>query len=195
MAEDAPPEAPEEAAIAPLTPEVAAILVDNHRKFLGFLERRLGDRALAEDILQDAFVRSLGKAGTVRQPESMVAWFYSLLRNAVTDSKRRGGTAAKALAALAAELETEASGEETRGAICGCVGRLAVTLKPDYAEALRRVELDGLSVKDYAAEAGITSNNAGVRVFRAREALRKQVQRSCGTCAAHGCVDCTCGKP
>jgi RNA polymerase sigma factor (sigma-70 family) len=194
MGENVSTEEPEGADTQPLTPEVAAVLVDNHRKFLGFLERRLGDRALAEDILQDAFVRSLGKAGTVRQPESLVAWFYSLLRNAIVDSRRRGGTAAKALAELATELETEASGTETRGVICGCVGRLAVTLKPDYAEALRRVELDGISVKDYAAEVGITSNNAGVRVFRAREALRRQVQRSCGTCATHGCVDCTCGK-
>ena len=49
-----------------------------------------------------------------------------------------------------------------------------------------------MAVKDYAAEAGITSNNAAVRVFRAREALRKQVARSCGTCADHGCLDCTC---
>jgi len=48
-------------------------------------------------------------------------------------------------------------------------------------------------VKDYADEAGISSSNAGVRIFRAREAL-KQVARSCGTCATHGCVDCTCAS-
>jgi len=50
------------------------------------------------------------------------------------------------------------------------------------------------SVKDYADEAGISSSNAGVRSSRAREALRKQVARSCGTCATHGCVDCTCDQ-
>jgi len=50
-----------------------------------------------------------------------------------------------------------------------------------------------MPVKDYAARAGLTASNAGVRVFRAREALRKQVARSCGTCADHGCFDCTCG--
>lgn len=192
VGESAASDAPEGAETP--TPEVAAVLVDNHRKFLGFLERRLGDRALAEDLLQDAFVRSLDKAGAVRRPESLVAWFYSLLRHAAIDSKRRDGTAEKALASFAAELETEASGTETRGAICACVARLAVTLQPEYAEALRRVELDGVSVKDYAAEAGITSNHAGVRIFRAREALRKQVRRSCGTCATHGCVDCSCER-
>jgi RNA polymerase sigma-70 factor (ECF subfamily) len=33
---------------------------------------------------------------------------------------------------------------------------------------------------------------AGVRVFRAREALKKRVMESCGTCAEHGCLNCTC---
>ena len=72
---------------------------------------------------------------------------------------------------------------------------LAETLKPEYAVALKRIEVDGVAVKDFAAEAGITSNNSAVRVFRAREALRQQVRKSCGTCATHGCVDCTCGAP
>ena len=61
-----------------------------------------------------------------------------------------------------------------------------------FADALRTVEVNGLPVKDFATQAGISTNNAGVRVFRAREALRKQVIRSCGTCADHGCLNCTC---
>jgi len=50
-----------------------------------------------------------------------------------------------------------------------------------------------VAVKDYAIEAGISASNAAVRVFRAREALRNQVKRSCGTCAEHGGLDCSCG--
>ena len=78
---------------------------------------------------------------------------------------------------------------------CACVSRLAGTLKPEYAEALREIDVDGVPVKDYAATHGLTANNAGVRVFRARNALRAQVVASCGTCADHGCVDCSCGRP
>ncbi len=37
------------------------VLLDNHRRFLGFLEKRVGDRAAAEDLLQDAFVNNLDK--------------------------------------------------------------------------------------------------------------------------------------
>ena len=53
-------------------------------------------------------------------------------------------------------------------------------------------DVDGVAVKDYAGTLGITAGNAAVRVHRAREALRKQVVRSCGTCAEHGCLDCHC---
>jgi RNA polymerase sigma-70 factor (ECF subfamily) len=176
-----------------LTPSAVSALVDNHRHFLGFLERRLGDRALAEDILQDAFVRGIDRLGTLNQEESVVAWFYRLLRNAVTDHYRRRAASNKKLERLAHELEALGNADpELSASVCRCVGRLAETLKPEYAEALRRVELDGVSVKSYADEAGISSNNAGIRIFRAREALRKRVARSCGTCAEHGCLDCTC---
>lgn len=176
------------------TPELMAALVENHRAFLAFLERRVGSRALAEDILQDAFVRSIDKVGRLREGEAIVGWFYRVLRNAVVDHQRRNATVSKALAGFATELETVDAGADTHEAVCGCVKRLTEGLKPEYAEALRRIEIDGVAVKDYADEVGITRNNAGVRVFRAREALRKQVQRSCGTCATHGCVDCTCSS-
>ena len=176
------------------TPDVVARLVANHREFLAFLQSRVGSRAVAEDILQDAFVRGIGKIGDLRDDESAVAWFYRLLRNAIIDRHRRDAAAGRRLDALAAELEGAVEpAAELRGAVCQCVARLADTLKPEYAQALRRIELDGVAVKDYAVEAGITSGNAAVRVFRAREALRKQVARSCGTCSDHGCLECTCG--
>ena len=168
-------------------------LVDNHRKFLAFIEKRVGDRALAEDILQDAFVKSLARQDEIRDEDSSVAWFYQLLRNSIIDHYRRRATRSKALEALATEMKDAVEPPtELRGAICGCVTAIASTLKPEYAEAIRRVDVDGSSVQSFAAEAGISANNAAVRVFRAREALRKQVARACGTCATHGCIACTC---
>ncbi len=175
------------------TPDVVRVLVGNHRQFLGFLEKRVGSRALAEDILQDAFVRGMDKLNTLRSDESAVAWFYRLLRNAIIDHRRRMGAAERKLAAFGREVEDHLEPDvEFRNEICRCVTELAATLKDEYAAALRSVEVDGLAVKDFAEQVGISTNNAGVRVFRAREALRKQVIRSCGTCADHGCLNCTC---
>lgn len=180
-------------ALAATTDEVARTLVANHRAFLAFVQKRVGDRALAEDILQDAFVRGVERFDSVR--DSAVAWFYRVLRNAIIDHRRRAAAAGRRHESWLAESQvTGATDEELHALVCGCVAQLADTLKPDYAAALRRVEIDGLSVKDYAQEAGISSNNAGVRVFRARQALRKQVARACGTCAEHGCLDCSCGS-
>lgn len=175
--------------------ELTQQLVDNHRQFLAFLERRIGDRALAEDILQDAFVKSLQKDEDARDETSSVAWFYRTLRNAVIDHYRRTGARSRALETLAREMEGAAEPPpELHDAICGCVTRLASTLKSEYETAIRRVDIEGAPVQAFAAEAGITPNNASVRVFRAREALRKQVKASCGTCADHGCLECSCGK-
>ncbi len=173
--------------------DVARVLVDNHREFLGFLERRLGRRDVAEDILQDAFARGLEKVETLRDGEAAIPWFYRTLRNATIDYYRRSKSADRALARFAEELETaEEPSEAVRAEVCRCVTRLAGTLKPEYAEALHRVEVEGASMKTFADERGISTNNAAVRVFRAREALRKQVAISCGTCAEHGCIACTC---
>ncbi len=175
--------------------EALQTLVENHRAFLHFLERRVGSPETAEDLLQDAFGRAVTHIDGLRDEESAIAWFYRLLRNAVIDHYRRAASSSGALERFAAELDEAVPAPEVRGEICGCVTRLTTTLKPEYAEALKRVEVDGLSVKAYAEEQGISANNAGVRLFRARDALRKQVVASCGTCAEHGCVDCTCGSP
>jgi len=175
--------------------DVTKVLVENHRAFLRFLERHVGRRDLAEDILQDAFARGLTKLEALRDGESAVPWFYRMLRNATIDHHRRIGASDRALAAFAEEMEkSEDPSKAMHDEVCQCVGRLADTLKPEYAQALRRVEVDGMAVKDFAAETGISAGNAAVRVHRAREALRRQVAVSCGTCATHGCFDCTCGE-
>jgi len=176
-----------------MDPAIVDKLVGNHRAFLSFLERRVGSRAEAEDILQEAFVRGMNQADTLRDDESAIAWFYRVLRNAVIDRHRRRGAASRAMEAFARELdEAVVPSPDLKAAVCQCVAALADTLKPEYAEALRQVEVEGLSMKAYASALGIEANNAAVRVHRARAALRKQVMASCGTCAEHGCVDCTC---
>ena len=181
----------DEALPAPPTKDVVATLVANHREFLRFVQRRVRSRDVAEEILQNAFVKNVEKFDTVR--ETAVGWFYKVLRNAIIDYQRRQAVADRRLETLANDADlTDARDEELHGVVCKCVAELATTLKPEYADALHRIEVEGLSVKDYADQLGISSSNAGVRVFRAREALRKQVVRSCGTCADHGCLDCTC---
>lgn len=178
-----------------LSPAVVESLVGNHRRFLGFLERRVGSQALAEEILQSAYVRTLERGGELREDEGAVAWFYRLLRNALVDHYRRQGAEGRALEREARELSEVGPDPELTQTVCACIHDLLPALKPEYAELVRRVDLEGRGVPEVAREVGITANNAGVRLHRARQALKKQLERSCGTCAAHGCLDCTCGGP
>ena len=180
------------------TPAPIDVLVNNHRVFLGFLERRLGDSALAEDVLQEAFRKVIDRPDRV-PPEAnedvLVKWFYRSLRNAAIDQFRRKGAAARAADAFARELDGVApASPDIHQEICACITRLASTLKPEYAEALQKIDIEGVTVKTFAAERQLSASNAGVRVFRAREALKKRVMESCGTCAEHGCRDCHCGR-
>jgi RNA polymerase sigma-70 factor (ECF subfamily) len=178
------------------TPASLATLLENHRAFLRYLERRVGDRALAEDILQEAFAKVVARPEQAPADEAIVPWFYRTLRNAAIDQFRRRGAADRAHEAFGRELEThEAPTSEMEGEICACVSRLAATLKPEYAEALEAIEVGGTPVKAFAEAKGLSSNNAAVRVFRAREALKKRVTESCGVCAEHGCINCTCTQP
>lgn len=172
--------------------DVVETLVSNHRQFLAFLEKRVGSRDVAEDILQEAFVRGLDSE-SLRSADSATAWFYRALHNATIDHYRRRGVEARALEQVAAQTDEAVPPDvEMMDAVCSCVASLLSTLKPEYASAIQRVELDEIPVRDYAVEAGMTANAAGVRVFRAREALKRRLIQSCGTCADHGCLDCRC---
>ena len=180
---------------AAVAPDNVRVLVENHARFLAFLKPRVGSEQVAEEILQAAFVKGIEKQDSLRDGESAVAWFYRLLRNALVDYYRRQGTARRGHERFAAENPEGTAELETalEGAICACVNDLIPTLKPEYSDVLRRVDLDGGSVVDVAQKLGVTPNNAAVRLHRARAALRKRLEQTCGTCTEHGCLSCTCG--
>ncbi len=174
--------------------DVVATLVGAHRRFRSFLERRVGNAADAEEILQAAYVKTVERGDAIRDGESAVAWFYRLLRNAVADHFRRGDAERRALEARARETPAPGGEDaELRDAVCQCLHELIPALKAEYGDIVRKVDLEGAGIAQVAAERGITPNNARVLLHRARRALRKQLEASCGTCTEHGCLDCSCG--
>ena len=66
----------------PASSAAVETLLENHRAFLRYLERRVGDRALAEVILQDAFAKVVALPEQAPADEAVVPWFYRTLRNA-----------------------------------------------------------------------------------------------------------------
>ena len=176
-----------------LSPAAMERLVDSHRRFLAFLQTRVESRVVAEDILQSAFVRTLERGADVRDEESVVAWFYRVLRNAVIDHYRHRASTERAHEGWGKEFVAhETPQADLKQEICACVSGLLDTLKPDYRDALRIIDIEEGSLADLSKQAGISSGNAAVRVHRARQALLKQVRTACGSCAEHGCLDCHC---
>jgi RNA polymerase sigma-70 factor (ECF subfamily) len=176
-------------------------LLDRRAGFLAFVQRRVSDAELAEDILQAAYMRALEKADGLREEESAVGWFYRVLRNAVIDHFRRSATESSAMDRWAhevgwtAEGEPAAAPEAARTFICGCIDHVLPTLRPAYAQLLREVDLAERPLAEYAREHRLTQGNAAVRAHRARAALRRELARTCGACSLHACLDCVCKRP
>jgi RNA polymerase sigma factor (sigma-70 family) len=174
-------------------PQLLDTLLDQRRQFLRFLERRVSSPAIAEDILQNAYLRAVEREGELRNGESGTAWFYRILRNAVIDFYRHRGVEDRALTQWAAELETTVEPDDlTRDIVCKCIARVLPSLNPGYARILRQVDLDEASLDTYAKANAITVPNATVRIHRARQALKKALIATCGSCSAHGCLNCNC---
>jgi RNA polymerase sigma factor (sigma-70 family) len=180
--------------IKPLGPDMERVLVANHQKFLMFLKSRVADAQTAEDVLQSAFARSLERGTPAMDTEGVVTWFYTVLRNALTDHYRRKDVESR-IRTEQVHSSPQSLDPELKAAVCACMHGLLPTLKPEYSEVLRAVDLDERPIAEVAEETGITTNNATVRLHRARQALKKQLQKSCGSCSEHGCLDCSCGGP
>ncbi|MFO0624346.1 MAG: RNA polymerase sigma factor [Polyangiales bacterium] len=174
-----------------LPPETLATqLAASRERFVAFARSRTRDAVTAEESVHEAVAQALARADALRDPAKWEAWFFRILRNVIVDRARRGRTEARAAEALAHEPE-HAPAEVGRG--CTCVLLAVDRLKPEYGEALRRVAVDGVELRRYAEERGITPNNAAVRLHRARASLHREVSHTCGRCADDGCRDCDCG--
>ena len=129
-----------------------------------FLRRRLRDRAAAEDLTQDTFVRALGAAYRADGRER--GWVFQIARNLARDYARVGvrrpptvefedGAAAAADHALALDIESALAG-----------------LSDDDREIFLLRETGGLSYAEIAGACAITPDAVRSRIHRARLALR-----------------------
>src|ERR1700733_14712206 len=97
-------------------------LLAQRRQFLAFVQRRVPDSELAEDILQTAYLRAFEHQDDFEPSESAIGGFYRLLRNAVIDSYRRRVSTNKALEAWTRELETAVQPSlELHNEVCVCL--------------------------------------------------------------------------
>lgn len=181
----------------PFTTDMLRRLLDHESAFRSFLRRRIGNEALVEDLLQQSFVKAVEHQHSLRNDDSVVAWFYRVLRNTVIDYYRSHGAESKRDEAFLQELihrgeDQEPPLDEMKAAVCQCLHGIMPELRSNYSELLRRIDLEGESPAQVAKVLGITLNNLTVRLHRARQALREGLEQSCGVCSQHGCLNCSC---
>lgn len=168
---------------------LASELMADRESYIAFVRGRIRPGADAEDIFQQALVRATEHASALRDRSRTRPWFFRILRRTLADHHARWALREAKLATLAADLD-EAAPEDV--AVCGCsLGQLE-RIRPEYADILRRVDIDEAPVADVAGALGITVNNATVRLHRARRALRDQLMSFCGADSARACQSCSC---
>jgi RNA polymerase sigma-70 factor (ECF subfamily) len=172
-------------------------LIENEPAFRQFVRRRVGDESVAQDILQQSLTRALERYHSLHKEESVLAWFYRILHHTVADYYRSQGSEARRNHAFLEELtilgkHQEPPLDEVKAVACACLHGLLPTLRANYAELIKRIDLDGESPARVAKELKISRNNLTVRLHRARQSLRASLEDACGICSKHGCLDCAC---
>lgn len=174
---------------------VVSRLTECRSEFLRFFRRRLSRPEDAEDAFQDFCLKVIRAAQTPDDGGRVDAWLHRILRNTLTDYYRR--RAARQQTETAYEAEAPESvvqpGAERSDNPCRCVRDLVRTLRTDYAEVVRRADLEEEPREQIAADLGLTINNIGVRLHRARRALKEKVEEHCSTCCHGSFQNCDCG--
>src|SRR5687768_4873948 len=120
--------------------ELLQQLLHHKSRLLAYVQSKINDPNLAEDVLQESLLKALRGAPELRDEEKLLPWFYSILNNAITDIYRRQQVEQRSLQQVAQEQLLEAE-PETEQVLCACFRDLIPTLKPEHAELIEHLEL------------------------------------------------------
>ena len=67
---------------------IEEIWQEYHHKMLAFIQKRVSDKSVAEDILQEVFVKALTKIDTINESSKIQNWLYQITRNTIIDYYR-----------------------------------------------------------------------------------------------------------
>ena len=176
-----------------MSPAIAQALAEAHAGFRQFVRRTLRTEVETDDVMQDFYMRVFARASQLRREESVRAWLRRVLRNVLNDHLRRQAARRRAEADFARkEAATPIVEEEVDNVVCMCLYTILPALRPEYAEVVRRVDLEDEPREAVAEALGISLGNVKVRLHRARRALRRLLELTCETCPIHGFLNCGC---
>lgn len=148
---------------------------DHQSELKGYLIHRLADRDLAEDMLQDVFLKAMRAGEHFCSLDNPRAWLFQVARNAVVDHLRL----AKEAVPLADDLVQEEPTLAPVEALAECLERVLAELPPDDRDIIRRCDLEKTTLRLYAETHDLTLPAAKSRIRRARQRMRDAMVRHC----------------
>jgi len=139
----------------------------------GFAYNCLGDRGLAEEIVQDVFTRVWRHADSFDPSRaSFRTWLYGIARNAIIDVKRRSAVR-PALAASDTDLDSDPSDDSIeRALLTWQVSAALERLTPEHRQVIRLAHFQGMRLREIAELTGLPLGTVKSRVSYALRGMR-----------------------
>ena len=158
-----------------------------HANIRAFVGRRVRQPADADDIVQRVFLQVHRALPTLRNVDKLHAWIYQTTRRAIADYYRAPAHTREVPAGAAVDLAgehvvTDSVDEDDASAfqeLSSCLKPLINSLGVADQEALRLVELEGLTQVEAARRLGLSVSGMKSRVQRARLHLRTALEDCC----------------
>lgn len=157
--------------------DVAAAYAEHGPSLLALATRSLRDRALAEDCVQEVFVRAW-RAADRHDPDrgSVRTWLFAITRNVVVDAAR-----ARARRPPVVGGDDAPEPVDPRDAPAAVVERMRLAqalaaLSPEHRQVVVEVHLNGRDYADVSRTTGVAAATLRTRMFYALKALRAHLQ-------------------
>jgi len=163
--------------------KVSDIWENFHSQLYSFILRKVNNKELAEDILMDVFMKIQTKLCDLKNINKLESWIFQITRNAINDhyrSKRYNYQLSEnqenqEILEYEAEKEDDQLMKETSHWI-----KSYINILPDkYRMAVLSTDIDGIPIKEFAENQGITYVNAKARVQRGRKILKQNLDLCC----------------
>jgi RNA polymerase sigma-70 factor, ECF subfamily len=139
----------------------------------GFALHRLGDRELAEEVVQETFTSVWRNADAFDAGKGSVrTWLYGIARNAVIDCARRRARRLPLPRFEPAEGDDPVSTPIEQALLRWQLQLAFARLTPEHREMLRLGHFGGLSVKEIAEVTGLPPGTVKSRTYYALRSLR-----------------------
>lgn len=142
-------------------------------ELFGFACNALGDRELAEEVVQDVFAQAWRAAEAYDSERASVrTWLYSITRNRIIDARRRA--AARPALADGAVPDERTDGEQPleQAVLRWQLAAALAHLSPDHREVIRLAHYGGLTLREIAERKGIPLGTVKSRTSYALRTLR-----------------------